>query len=472
MSKVIKNWSYLLLSDVIQQVIGFVVVILLARKLSPEGYGLFNVIISIATIFSVVAHLGMSNVVIRELSLKPETTAAFIKKIILPFRIGSFALALISFLVYNSINVSTDDAWLIYVVLIILNLSLWNFSESVAFGHEVTKYSSILNISVSVIWLASILIIPEKLLFIKTVLIIYCILHFVKGASYIVLILKNFYLPEKFKRQTSTISYREFLKMVLPYTWLLLIFTLSSQLPLQFLNSNANLKEVGFYAVGFKLMVPISIAVGTAFKAIFPSLTRLFAKDKLEFQRRIKFCFSTIIISGTFVSIAGSLTSNYWLPIVFGEEYRSAVLVFNVLIWFSVLSMLDSLLSNGLSSGYKESVLAIIATIDIIILLPLIYYSSFYGAWGVAFMKLIAGILFLSYHLYIFTKILNVKIFNRELIILLGFYFLSLISCLIIENNIHQLIAIVTLLITVLTIRESPVVETFKFVQQKISKTR
>ena len=180
MSKILKNWSYLLFSDVIQQIVGFVVVILLARKLSPDGYGLYNVIISIATIFSVVAHFGMSNVVIRELSLNPETTASFVKKIIIPFRIASFILAILAFFIYNMINVTADNTWSIYVVLIILNLSLWNFSESIAFGHEVTKYSSILNIIISLVWLASILIIPDKLLVVNTILLVYCLLHKVR----------------------------------------------------------------------------------------------------------------------------------------------------------------------------------------------------------------------------------------------------------------------------------------------------
>tara|TARA_B100000767_G_C19752703_1_gene531480 strand:+ start:524 stop:1945 length:1422 start_codon:yes stop_codon:yes gene_type:complete len=472
MSKVLKNWSYLLFSDVIQQIVGFVVVILLARKLSPDGYGLYNVIISIATIFSVVAHFGMSNVVIRELSLNPETTASFIKKIIIPFRIASFIFAVIAFFIYGMINVNADNTWSIYVVLIILNLSLWNFSESIAFGHEVTKYSSILNIIISLVWLASILIIPDKLLVVNTILLVYCLLHFIKGVSYSAIIYKEFYLPQPFKSQKSTVSRMQFFKMVLPYIWLLLIVTLSNQLPIQFLNTNSNLDEVGFYAVGFKLMIPISIVVGTAFKAIFPSLTRLYANDKLEFQNKLKLGFNLIIVFGTLIAIVASLSSYFWLTLIFGDEYSSAVMVFNFLIWFSVLSILDSLLSNGLSSAYKERVLAIIATIDVIIILPLLYYASSFGAWGLAFVKLTTGTVFLGYHLYVFVKVLNVKIFNKNLILLLGFYFTALSICLFMENQILQLLLITILLLILIIMRNSPIIETFNYVRLSIKKIR
>lgn len=468
MSKLIKNWSYLLVSDVIQQMVGFFVVILLARKLSPDGYGLYNVIISVATIFSVVAHFGMSNVVIRELSLKPETTASFIKKIIIPFRIGSFVLAIIAFLIYNTVTLTTDNQWLLYVVLIILNLSLWNFSESIAFGHEVTKYSSILNIIVSIGWLIAIVLIPENLLNIKTIILVYCLLHFVKAFSYLLIIAKNFYRPEKFNSSNVSVSRSHFLKMVLPYIWLLFIVTLGSQLPIQFLNLNSNLNEVGFYAVGFKLMVPVSIAVGTAFKAIFPAFTRLYANNKSEFENKLKLGFNLIIISGTIIAIITSLTSIYWLPLVFGKEYSSAVIVFNLLIWFSVISILDSLLSNGLSSAYKEKVLAFIATIDIVILLPFLYYASSFGAWGLALVKLITGVIFLGYHLYVFIRVLKVKIFNKELLILLVFYFSAMGVCLLIENGIYQLLSITILLIFLVSIKNSPLISTYNYVRQKI----
>jgi len=469
MSKVLKNWSYLLISDVIQQVIGFVVVILLARKLSPDGYGLFNVIISVATIFSVVAQFGMSNVVIRELSLNPETTASFIKKIIIPFRILSFVVAIIAFFIYNTINVTVDDTRSIYIVLIILNLSLWNFSESIAFGHEVTKYSSILNIFVSIVWLISILAIPEKFLVVNTILLVYCLLHFVRGVSYVAIISKVFYLPQLFKSKKTTLSRLQFFKMVLPYVWLILIGTLSLELPIQFLNKNASLNEVGYFAVGYKLMIPISIAVSTAFKAMFPMFTKLYALDKLEFENKLKTGFSLILVFGTLIAIVLSLVSKYFIPVVFGENYSNSVLVFNFLIWFSVISILDALLSNGLSSAYKERVLAVLATIDIIIMLPLLYYASHFGAWALALVKLSTGIVFLGYHLYVFIKILKVDIFNKNLLILLSFYFFSMTVCLLINSELYQVLILSIITFSIFKIKNSPFVATFNGIKRLVN---
>ena len=449
------------MSDFIQQLIGFFVLIFLARKLNPDGYGLFNVIISIATIFGVLSQFGTSNVITRELSLNPETTDSFIKKIILPFRIVSFVFAVICFLIYNYIDFSVDHSLSLYVILIILNLSLWNSSESIAFGHEVTKYSSILNIFFSITWFISIIIIPEKLLDISLVLIVFCLLHFIRAATYIIIVYQKFYLSSISNLKKLEINFLSFFKMSIPYVWLLLIFTLSNQLPVLLLNNHSSLEEVAFYAIGFKLMIPISIAVGTLFKAVFPSLTRLFSENKSDFEAKILMGFNIIFVFGTMAAIITSITSEYWLPFLFGSEYYNAILVFDLLIWFSVITIVDTLLSNALSSAYKERVLAILSTIDFLIILPIFYIVSKYGAWGIAISKLLTGFIFLIFHLFVFAWVLNLKLFNKNLFVILSFYFLSMGICLLIDNIIFQLSSVCVLILFFLLIKNSPFKVTF-----------
>ena len=419
-------------SDFFQQIIGFLVVILLARKLSPDGYGFYNLILSTVTIFGVIAHFGMSTVVIRELSLKPKKSASFLKKFVIPFRFLSFIFSLCVFMIYNNYTSTIENHWIIYLMLMILNISLWDFSESIAFGHEVTRFSSILNVITSILWLTAILLVPEKMLNVHAVVIIYCFLHFIKAFSYLIIVTNNFIIG--YNEQESHLGSKKFLKMSLPYVWLLILVTLSNQLPFQFLNLNSNHTEIGFYSVGFKLMIPISIAVGTGFKAVFPALTRLYSINKKEFQNKIKLAFDFIIIFGTLIAIITSTTSHYWIPFLFGENYIESITVFNFLIWFSVFSILDSLLSNGLSAAYKEQTLALIATIDVVIIIPFLYYASNYGANGLAIIKLILGAIFFLYHLIIFVRVLKVKIIDLNFMLLISFYLLSLLTCLLVSS--------------------------------------
>lgn len=455
-------------SDVTQQIVGFIVVILLARKLAPEGYGQYNLIISIATIVAVVANFGMSTVVIREVSVNPKSTSYLIKKILVPIRSISLIIAVILFFVYNKYIATTEYDWPVLVLIIVLNLTLWDISESIAFGHEVTKFSSILNIFFSIVWLTIILIVPGKYFVVENILLIYCVLHFIKAISYVFLIVKFFCLPTMNEVLEYVMTRRSAMKMTLPYVWLIGISTMGNQLPIQFLNANANLQEVGFYSVGNKLMVPISIAVGTAFKAVFPFLTKLYKSNQEEFSNKIKTGFSLILTFGTILAAFLSLTSRFWLVLVFGDEYESSVAVFNFLVWFSIIAILDSLLSNGLSSSYNERTLAILATIDIIVVLPLIYLGSFHGSYGISGMKLISGIILLSYHWIVFIKILKVDIEAKDIIILMGLFLSSLAVITVLTNLLIQVIVLVGIFTIAILIKNSPVTSSFIIIKNII----
>ncbi len=466
--RLLKNWSYLAVSDLVQQIIGFLVVILLARKLSPEGYGQFNVILSLATIFAVFANFGMTSVTIREVSLHPQGTPALIRKVLIPLRSLSLMVAIVMFYGYHYFFTVGLNDWSVFVIWIIVGLTLWDLSESIAFGHEATNFSAILNVAYSFTWLGIIFLMPDEYLNVFTVTLVYSSLYFIKAISYIAIVYKRFYLPSLREIKIAGISYINFLKMALPYVWLLVISVLANQLPIQFLNSNAGAREVGFYAVGYKLMIPIGIAVGTAFKAIFPSLTKLYAKNKEEFARKIRVGFNLIFIMGTTIAVLMSITSKYWLTMVFGTEYKGAIIVFDFLVWFSVITILDSLLSNALSSAYKERALAILATIDFIIVLPILYYGSFYGAFGVSLTKLVTGILMLTYHWIVFVRVLKVEIKIKELSILIGLFVLSQAVCLLMSNVVYQLLMITIVLGTASIIKGSPVPSTLMILKNNM----
>lgn len=460
MKKIFVNWGFLLASDVVQQLSGFAVLILLARKLSPAGYGEFNVIISLAMIFSVISNVGMSQVLIREITLTPKDGRSIVAKVA-PARILSFSLAVFALLTYHySFGSGVSSQLLFFVVAIIFNLSLWDISESVAFGNKVTKYSSILNISFSICWLLAILLFPESFFNLTAVLFAFCLLNFLKSLRYVWLATKVFLKRPEDGLTDSCVTGKEILYMSLPYLWLMGICTLSNQLPVQLLNINADPSQVGFYSVGNKLMIPIVVAISTAFKAIFPFMTEVYKKNQEKFGQYIKEGFGFIITFGTVIAVALSLTSKYWIVFVFGDEYAPAVVVFGFLIWFGVVSIMDSLLSLALSSSYRQKTLAVLATIDFVIILPMFYFGSFYGAYGLSLMKLIAGLLILLYHWVVFVKALHIKISTVDLLGLYGFLLMSMASCVLLESTLMTTLSSAFVVILFIAFPNSPVRKT------------
>lgn len=102
MSKLIKNWSYLLLSDVSQAVISFFVFMFLARKLNPEGYGTLNALLALASLFSIFAMNVSANLVTsREITLRPKTTAG-IFMIVFPIRMVTMVISILALVFYET----------------------------------------------------------------------------------------------------------------------------------------------------------------------------------------------------------------------------------------------------------------------------------------------------------------------------------------------------------------------------------
>ena len=136
------------------------------------------------------------------------------------------------------------------------------------------------------------------------------------------------------------------------------------------------------------------------------------------------------------------------------------------MIWYSVIRILDTLVSNSLSAAYKENITAILGTIDIIILLPLIYYASSFGAVNVSIVMLFSGVCFLLYHLVVLSKSLKIKFLNRNFIMMILFYLISLAICLYLPDIFFKLLSILAVILFFVTVKNSP----FKSIAIDISK--
>jgi len=71
-SRFLRNWSLLVVANVLGQVLGMLATIRIARELAPEGYGYYNIVLTVGSIGTVLAALGMRNVVTRECARYPE----------------------------------------------------------------------------------------------------------------------------------------------------------------------------------------------------------------------------------------------------------------------------------------------------------------------------------------------------------------------------------------------------------------
>jgi len=78
-----KNTGVLAISQVITSILGFVLLIYLARYLGEVGFGKYSFAVSFTALFSIVANLGINNYIIRELARNKELTNEYLTNVLI-----------------------------------------------------------------------------------------------------------------------------------------------------------------------------------------------------------------------------------------------------------------------------------------------------------------------------------------------------------------------------------------------------
>ena len=97
--KIIRNVFWAVIGKVITLFSTLIVGIFVARYLGPKQYGLMNYVISIASLFTVFATFGSSEIIIRELS-KKEKPKEVVLGSAMALRMGLAILCFISIVIY------------------------------------------------------------------------------------------------------------------------------------------------------------------------------------------------------------------------------------------------------------------------------------------------------------------------------------------------------------------------------------
>jgi O-antigen/teichoic acid export membrane protein len=461
-NKFVKNWFYLLFSDVSQSIIGFFAFMILAVKLKPEGFGLLNSYLALATLISVIGvNICNSQVITREITLNPKSSFQLFKKF-LNLRIASFFLCLLILISYHFFYINLDNKIFLSILFIITATIFWDLSESIAFGHFVTKFTTIILVSFSFIWFLFVFNFPEENISLNLVIWIYALLFLSRAAIYFA---TSFFKFAKPNINTTTTTVGTIVLMSLPFLWMRGIGSITTQLPFLLLESNSSSEEVGYYSVGTRLVIPVIIAITTAMKAVFPFITKLYKENINDFNTHVKDAFSFILIIGSTISCLLTLTSFIWIELLFGKEYIPSINVFNYEAWSGVLLTFDLFMATVLVSTFRQKILAIITTIDVIIMFPIIYFSSEFGADGLSFAKLLGSITLFLFHVLMVQYYLKIDLKSKQFIYSCFYFIICLCISFFQFSLLIKFSLLTTTLILFLNLKSSP----FKLLTNKIA---
>lgn len=113
-------------------------------------------------------------------------------------------------------------------------------------------------------------------------------------------------------------------------------------------------EDVGLYAAASRLMIVGLVYIGIYYGTLLPTLVRVAAEGRTPFVHLLRSTLRRTFFAGTAIAIVCIALVPLVLPVVFGDEYRGAVPLLQVLIVALLLVGFSGLINHGLIALGRE----------------------------------------------------------------------------------------------------------------------
>jgi len=136
-----KNTGILFVSQIMTFILGFLYMIYTARYLGPEVYGILSFAIAFTIIFGILADLGLSQLMVRELSRDKSLASKYLGNTIVMKIIASIITFLLIILIVNLIHETINNTIVIYLIALSVLINSFHRFFILCFNHT-KKWSS------------------------------------------------------------------------------------------------------------------------------------------------------------------------------------------------------------------------------------------------------------------------------------------------------------------------------------------
>lgn len=394
--RVFRNTSYLFISEILIKALGLFWVIFLARNLSIEKYGMYNVIVSFIAIFSFLPDLGVGIITIREIAKHKKRASKLLGEAFLLNSILACFTIIIAFI--SSYVLLIPMHFLIFISLVTLFFSTIR-SVSVFYfdGMEKMQYSAILNGFNSFLLIicaaVALLLFNGSLTAVFLGMLIGTIISMI--FSYVVL-----YKHEKI-HFTLDISRSLFLlKEGVPLGIASFAALVYSRIDVVILSQLLGNAKAGVYSAATPFPIALIQLLNVPFViALFPALSRLHIEDSSRFKKTIYKSMGVVVLWSVPATFFVFFLADIFIPILFGNKYDNAIPILKTIILAVPFISLSAVLYKVLIAMRHQRDYLFISVLGAVVSVTLtITFISILGIMGAAWSSVITQIiLFLTY---------------------------------------------------------------------------
>ena len=438
---VVKNTFWLSISELAGRALRIIIIIYAARVLGAAGWGTFAYLTSLAAVFTIFSDIGISSVVVREVTKSPEREGVYFSTAFaVKFVLTLVSLAILVFLTPLFTGIPISQTLLGLVGLLFVFDSLRRFSTSLFRAREKMEREAAVNVltQTSIVVAGFIALslsqTPESL-----------------GAAYatgagIGFLAAAYLLRDNIKKlfvgfdKTLVAS---IIKDAWPLSFGAIFGMLLVNIDTVMIGWFKSAEEVGFYSAAQKPISMLYILPTLIVGGVFPVLAKFAYKNPDGFRKVFEKSLGLIAMVAFPLAIGIMLTSGEIISLVYGSEYAAAAPSLRILGLTIITAFPVSIIIHGVFAHNKQTSLVPLwisgATLNIVLNLILIPRNGISGAaWASLITQIIInGLIWLK-----MKKINSFNIFQKLPVILLATFMMSVATIIGKLLDIHILIII------------------------------
>lgn len=419
---IFKNMSWLMISQIMASICGFIWTILLGRYLGVSDFGIMNFAISFTGISAILMDLGISTHIIRHIATDYDSSPKYLGNAIPLKSILSFFAFLLTLIIL--ILLKCDELTIQITLLFTIErifTSLIGLLNGALQAVEEGKYQAIGNIILNTLLLTFILISIVSDLGIYGVTLSYVL------SNFIVVILQYFIVKKRISKpefEIDRIFCKKILLLSIPFALTSFFGLILSSVDMLMLTNMVNSYANGIYSSAYKLISIFTLIQSVYFTVIFPVMSRLFKNEKdlliFSFEKSIKYLMLIVIP----LSFSVMVYSSDIIILFFGKDYLQAGSVLSILMWTVSLGFLAGICLNLLNASHKEKIVTLnlmaTALFNFVLNLFLIPKYSYNGAAITTVISDILSLILFLYSVYKLGALTNKKLLFDLIKIIIG----------------------------------------------------
>lgn len=373
----------LIISSIINLVLGFFYATYAARYLGVEGYGIIGSSLGLTSIFGSVMEMGLSQLAVREVSRDRQLLDKYvlnmvaIKVILVPI-----TLILIAFTANFISKGSSTSVNVIYILALATSLTAFGNIFNVAFqSFEKMEYSSLNTILNGAVMLSGALL----AIYLKMDVVGFAGIYLLTSVAVFTFNLAVY--VTKFLSSSASLDlswWGYVMREALPFGLAAIFVSIFGWISSVMLGSIMGHEAAGLYFAAYRLYIIVAIIPSIVNMSLFPVMCRFYSTSRqmLHFTQQRSFRYMTLL--GVPIGVGTTLTADKLINLIFGPAYANSVVVLQILIWSSVLAFSSSNFNRFLTASNRQmavtKLMAICAGVNILLNLLLIPRFSYIGA--------------------------------------------------------------------------------------------